>query len=93
MGIRDIIEQIRDPKCKFSRKQAADEIERLRAELAAATARLENALNEGAKRRAERDALRALLKEARSYVQGKYTADSKLAFIIDAALNKGGEDE
>lgn len=66
--------------------------EQYRAELAAATARLENALNEGAKRRAERDALRALLREARPYVShhGSERTNDLLA-RIEAALNKEGE--
>lgn len=77
-------------------REAADEIERLRAELAAATARLENALNEGAKRRAERDALRALLREALAHLKtGQWDVPTDITLLprINAALNKGDGDE
>lgn len=68
--------------------------EQYRAELAAATARLENALNEGAKRRAERDALRELLREAYPHIwPGERALADNLRARIYAALNKGGMDE
>lgn len=65
----------------------------LRAELAAVSKERDIAWRDKLELMHERDALRALLREARSYVQGKYAADSELAFVIDAALNKGGMDE
>jgi hypothetical protein len=68
-------------------KAAEAERDTLRAELAAYNEQLSAIHVERANLRAELAAER----EARSYVQGKYAADSKLAFAIDAALNKEGE--
>lgn len=77
--------------------EAADEIERLTAELAALR---ENSLAVLTRVRAyrdkvitERDALRALLGEVRKMAENGVLYNEPLNARIDAALNKGGGDE
>ena len=85
--------------------EAADEIERLRAELDAErdnnkslNKHLTRARGNTQKMKAERDELRALLREARDVCEvflghaGRYAAQDTLD-RIDAALIKGGGDE
>lgn len=83
-------------------RKAADEIEHLRAELAALCARKPivyspdaQAMSDRVKAaEAERDALRALLREALAHLKtGQWTVPTDITLMsrIEAALNKGGE--
>lgn len=105
----DIVRMLRVSESDPVQQEAADEIERLRAELAALCARKPivyspdaEAMSDRVKAaEAERDALRSLLREAREYTgYAAHYGDSieadhagDLCARIDATLSKGGGDE